>query len=224
MRRKDYMPNKDGEFDILQDNVYAAVKKNATLWLIPPQLIAELDAPRTRWNAAIAAYHNPVTRTPGITQEKNDAKVAYKSMLRTFIQGQLMRNNRVSDSDRRSLELPVYDRKPTKPLRPESRPEMDVRFPQIMWHTLHVRDSESKGKGKPPYVIGFELWRHISSIGDRSIVSFDDMQSVGLITRSPHTLKYDSANRGQMVWYASRWVNTHGELGPWSEIVSALVT
>jgi hypothetical protein len=49
------------------------------------------------------------------------------------------------------------------------------------------------------------------------------MQFVEIATRSPHTVGYTSADRAKMVWYASRWINTRGEKGPWSEIVSAIV-
>jgi hypothetical protein len=49
------------------------------------------------------------------------------------------------------------------------------------------------------------------------------MQFVTMATRSPHTVKYTSEQRGLMVFYATRWVNTRGETGPWSEIVSAII-
>jgi hypothetical protein len=74
MRRKDYTPNNDGRFDILQDNVYAAVKKNATLWLIPPRLIAELDAPRndggraTQAGACVERGERRSTRFAGVVE------------------------------------------------------------------------------------------------------------------------------------------------------------
>jgi hypothetical protein len=131
-----------------------------------------------------------------------------------------MHNSQVSDADRRTMGLPVYDRTPTHARVPATRTEMDIVFSQILKHILHVRDSESKSAGKPPHVIGFELWRRV---GGDTEPTFDEMQLVELATRSPHTLEYPSADRGKLVWYASRWVNTRGEKGPWSEIVSAIV-
>jgi hypothetical protein len=97
---------------------------------------------------------------------------------------------------------------------------MEIFFSQIMEHTLNVRDSESKSAGKPPHTIGFEIWRRI---GGDTEPTYEEMQFVELATRSPHTLEYPSTDRGKMVWYATRWVNTRGEKGPWSEIVSAIV-
>ena len=220
MKRKDYMPYKDSEFDILQNNVYTMSVKNATQWLIPAQHIATLEAPRIRWNAAITAYNDPAKRTSAVTQEKNDAKKAYIAVLRPFIQGQLMHNDRVSDANRRNLDLPVYDRKPTRPLPPATRTEMEVKFSQIMRHTLQVRDSESKRAAKPAHVIGFELWRRI---GGDTMPKYDEMQFVEMVIHSPHTLNYTSDERSRTIWYASRWVNTRGEKWPWSALVSAIV-
>jgi hypothetical protein len=82
---------------------------------------------------------------------------------------------------------------------------MEIVFSQILKHIIHVRDSELKGAGKPPHVIGFELWRRV---GDDTEPAFEEMQLVELATRSPHTVEYTSVDRGKMVWYASRWVGS----------------
>jgi hypothetical protein len=118
------------------------------------------------------------------------------------------------------MGLPVYDRKPTQAEKPKTRTETEVRFEQIMKHDLHVRDSESKSAAKPVHVIGFEIWRRT---GGDTEPSYEEMQFVEMATRTPHTVEYASAQRGLMVWYATRWINTRGETGPWSEIVSAIV-
>ena len=159
MANKDYMPAKDEDFDILQTNVVDTSTTNASAWLIPTQLLSALDPLRTRWATAYGVYKNPATRTPAVTQEKNDARRAYEPPLRTFIQGQLMHNPQVTDADRRSMGLPVYDRKPTAATPPATRTETEVRFAQIMEHFVHVRDSESKSAAKPKHVIGFDIWR-----------------------------------------------------------------
>ncbi|MDR2042535.1 MAG: hypothetical protein LBP98_09530 [Tannerella sp.] len=218
--RKDYMPYRDGDFDTLQNNVYNAAVANRAHWLIPQEVITALDSPRLRWNSAYATFLRPDMRTPAVTQEKNNAKKVYTAAERTFIQGQIMHNPRVTDADRRSMGLHVYNRTSTQVRTPETRTEMEVDFSQIMRHIIHVRDSESKRAGKPAHIIGFELWRRIG--GDTGPL-FSEMQLIELATRSPHLVEYTSGDRGKMVRYASRWVNTRGQKGPWSEIISAIV-
>jgi len=220
MKRKDYMPENDELFNNLQNNVYEAAKANTEEWLIPLELLTGLNLPRTRWLGALAKSRNPETRTSAVTQEKNDAKRAYTAILRPFIQGQLMHNSKVTDADRRAMGLPVYDRTPTKPPVPASRPELRVVFSQFTQHCLYVRDSLLTGRAKPPHVVGYELWR---KIGGSTEPLFEEMQLVELVLRSPHIVEYTSAERGQTVWYFVRWVNTRGEKGPRSEIISAIV-
>lgn len=220
MGTKDYIPSGDNDFHIMQDRVYVEVSINATKWLISDKAISALDPQRSRWNTAIGVFQDPGKRTPPVVQEKNDARAEYEPVLRTFIQGYLMHNPLVTDADRLKMELPIYDRKPTPAPVPETRPEIEVDFAQIARHVLHVRDSKSKGSGRPPHVIGFEIWRRIG--GDTEPVT-REMHLVEQAVHSPHTLEYEFEERGKRIWYRTRWVNTRGEKGPWSEIVSAII-
>jgi hypothetical protein len=220
MKSKDYIPGADDAFDMLQTNIMNTVSTKVIPWQIQQSLISDLSVLATRWTTAYTAYRNTALRTPAVTQEKNDARKAYVSALRNFIQGQLMRNVKVTDADRRAMGLPVYDRTPTTPGVPTSRPETEVDFSQMAQHVIHVRDDETKSTAKPEHVAGFELWR---KIGGDTTPSFEEMQLVEQVPRSPHALTYTYADRGKNVWYLTRWVNTRGEKGPWSEYVSAIV-
>ena len=215
-----YIPRKDAGFNALQHTVYIQVSLHAAAWLIPEQLIAAFEPLRGRWNSAYATSLDPARRTKAVIQEKNDARREYEAVLRPFVQGQLMRNPKVTDADRLKMGLPVYDRTPTPPAPPKSHPMLDIDFSQIARHTLRVRDSESKSAGKPAHVVGFEIWRRIGGFTEPT---FKEMHLVELAIRSPHTLEYDFSERSQPVWYALRWVNTRGEKGPWNEFISAII-
>ena len=220
MGTKDYIPGGDNDFDVLQEKVYMESSVNAAKWLIPDKAITAFNPQRQRWNDAIAAYRDPAKHTPAVVREKNDARKDYVAALRTFIQGQLMHNPLVTDADRLEMGLPVYDRKPTPAPVPETRPEIEVDFSQFARHILHVRDSKSKSAGRPAHVAGFEIWRRIG--GDTEPV-ITEMQLVEQAVHSPHALEYAFEERGKRVWYIMRWVNTRGEKGPWSEIVSVII-
>jgi hypothetical protein len=215
-----YLPRKDAGFDSVQGAIYAQVALHAAAWLIPEQAVAAIEAGRRRWNSAYSTYLDPAKRTKAVVSEKNDARRAYEAVLRPFVQGWLMHNPWVTGADRRDMSLPVYDRTPTPVAAPKSRPELEIDFSQIARHTLRVRDSESKSAGRPAHVAGFEIWRRV---GGHAQPAIDEMLLIGQATRSPHTLEYASTYRSQPAWYALRWVNTRGEKGPWSEIVSAII-
>ena len=220
MSSSPYIPRKDAGFNALQDAVYAQVLLHAGAWLIPEQSIAAFQAERGLCNSAYSTYLDPAKRTRAVVREKNDARKEYEAALRLFVQGQIMHNPKVTDADRLGMSLPVYDRTPTPVVPPQTYPELDIDFSQIARHILRVRDSETRSAGKPAHVAGFEIWRYI---GGFTWPDFKDMRLVGLATRSPHTLEYDFSERSRVAWYALRWVNTRGEKGPWSEIISAII-
>jgi hypothetical protein len=221
MSSKDYMPSKDSEFNLLQDNVHTKVLLNATAWGIPEAAITALDPTRQKWNSAYGVYSDPDKRTPAVIEKKNEARKNYLAALRPFIQGQIMHNPKVADSDRLGMGLPTYDHTPTPAEPPTTRPEIEIDFDQIARHTLHVRDTKSKTSGKPPHVAGFEIWRLISETEPKN---YEELQLAEMALHSPHTLIYSTDERSKKVWYAARWVSTRGDKGPWSELVPARIS
>ena len=204
----------------MQESIYAQVALHAAEWLIPEQSIAAFSDERRRWNDAYSVSLDPGKRTTVTVREKIDAREDYEALLRPFIQGRLMHNPKVTDADRRNMNLPVYDRTPTPAAPPSTCPALDIDFSQRARHILYVRDSELKGAGRPAHVVGFEIWRHV---GGTTMPDFNEMRLVEQAPRSPHTLDYDFSERYHAAWYALRWVNTRGEKGPWSEIISAVI-
>jgi hypothetical protein len=47
------------------------------------------------------------------------------------------------------------------------------------------------------------------------------LQSVDKTT--PYLMEFESSDAGKTAWWAMRWVNTRGEHGPWSAMVSATI-
>ena len=55
------------------------------------------------------------------------------------------------------------------------------------------------------------------------VVSASDLIFVAETTKSPFVNHFNGADAGKMVYYWMRWVNTRGEVGPWSAMVSATI-
>lgn len=49
------------------------------------------------------------------------------------------------------------------------------------------------------------------------------MPLLGMAGRAPYRADFAPETIGQTVYFALRWINTHGETGPWSEVFSAVV-
>jgi hypothetical protein len=72
----------------------------------------------------------------------------------------------------------------------------------------------------PYYLTGAVIYYLIS---DTPITNQELLAYSRLATRSPFELAFSPDDRGKIIYLAARWQNRRGELGPWSEIVSAVI-
>jgi hypothetical protein len=220
MKKKDYIPRGDANFDLWQRNLINKINPMAGQLGIPEAVIAATHAAQARWEAAFKKTQDPATRTKGAVLEKNEAHTAYETNIRGVNNTYLMYNPLLTDEDREDFGLPVHDTKPTPAPPINSWPELEVDFTRIQKHTLTAQDSESKSAGKPAHAAGFEIWR---KVGDPAPTTNSDWQLVVQAPHSPHALDYDEAESGLRVYYRARWINTRGVPGPWSETESAII-
>lgn len=50
-----------------------------------------------------------------------------------------------------------------------------------------------------------------------------ELEFLAVDTRAPYTRDYDGAQSNKIAHYMLRWVNSRGEVGPWSATVSATI-
>lgn len=82
-------------------------------------------------------------------------------------------------------------------------------------------ENRDSGRTPRPYFLsGAVIYYAFSPV---PVVSGNALTCSRLATRSPCRLAFAPEERGATVWLAARWQNRRGELGPWSEIVSAVV-
>ncbi|MEX2244544.1 MAG: hypothetical protein WD716_11940 [Fimbriimonadaceae bacterium] len=88
-------------------------------------------------------------------------------------------------------------------------------------HTVNFADEGTPTtKGKPFGVAGAEL-RY--AIGATAPVDPDDYTFVAIDTKTPQIWTFEPSEAGQMAHWVARWINTRGEAGPWSDVVSATI-
>jgi hypothetical protein len=51
-----------------------------------------------------------------------------------------------------------------------------------------------------------------------------ELGNSALDTKSPYFFTFDETQRGQTLYVAAAWQNTRGEMGKYSEIVSAIIS
>jgi hypothetical protein len=75
-------------------------------------------------------------------------------------------------------------------------------------------------RGKPHGVSGAVI-RY--GILDTPPAGVEELPNSVLDTVSPYTIEFTEAQRGKRVYFCLAWQNTKGQMGPWSEFLSAIV-
>jgi hypothetical protein len=219
---KDYIPNKDAEFDNFFKfmNQYVAEKCGGQIpdWThIPVQACQSMADAYTAWYAAYVKTIGP--HTPVDTEAKNDAKKAAKAVIRPFV-NQYLRFPPVTDQDREAMGIPNRDEKPTPIPKPATRPEFRLAVKDTRLINVHFQDQGSTSKAKP---YGYEGAVIYWAVAAAPFTNPDDLPHSTLATRTPYTLEFAEADRGKTVSVALCWQNDKGGKGSPTEVQTAIV-
>ena len=220
---RSYIPTKERIFYPWSKNLVNVSKVKGVQWGILPTDTENLDMLFSIYETKYQISIDPATRTAVTVQEKNDAKKALTSAIREYCMGHLLHNHLVTDSDRKLLELPVYDHTHTPAPLPHTAPVGIVDTSAHQRHTLRVTDSveERPRGGLPKHVSGFEAWR---KVGGAPPADDDDFEYLNFSSTTSMVVEYTYGQVGVTVWYRFRWVNSRNQPGPWSEgVLSAVI-
>jgi len=111
---------------------------------------------------------------------------------------------------------------PTRSRRPPTtRPVVTVDVSQRLQHTIDFTDESTPTlRAKPAGVLGAEIWVKVdgpppSDPSQLTVLAVD--------TRAPYTRDYDGAQGSTPAHYMLRWINSRGEVEPWSETATATI-
>jgi hypothetical protein len=221
MSTPDYVPRSDGDFNLWQDGLVTTTEPNLIPWGIPEDDFAKVKSVQTNWLAAFSKASNKQNRTAANVMAKDDARYEYEKTIRPFVAQWLSNNSKVTDSDRTRMGLTVKSGTRTPVPAPTTSPVGTVDFSVRQQHTLHYYDEASAhSNAKPDGVHGCEIYMKVDGDAPKDATEFT---YVATCTAAPYTVKFDGAKAGKTVYYWLRWVNTHGECGPWSITISAMV-
>jgi hypothetical protein len=212
----DYIPRSDADYNIWQSNLMTLVKTNLAPWGISTDDFKSLEDKQAVWNSAFAKASNKQNRTSADVQAKDDARDDFKPAIRAFVAQWLASNNLISNSDRERMGLTVRSDSRTPTPVPSTSPMGTIDFSVRLQHNIHFFDSTTpKTKAKPAGVHACEIWTKTGDAADFTYLVSD--------TRTSHIVSFDQDSAGKTIYYRLRWINTRGEQGPWSSVISAIV-
>jgi hypothetical protein len=219
-RRRRTIPDKDAEFDVIQEIIAKKTMENIPQWHLDQQWMTEKFIPASQqWNMAWENYKDPVTRTQLITFEKNEARKTYEPFLRFLVQN-LEYNTYISDDE--LAEISIYRKQfNNKPVQiPKNAPGCRTSSKGHRNLEFNFFDAETRKKAKPKGVHGIEFR---CAILDTLPKDVDVLINSYFSTRTPLTLEFKESDRGKTIYFCVRWENTRGEKGTWSDIDSTII-
>lgn len=157
------------------------------------------------------------------TEGKNEAKSAAKAIIRPFANLYLREDQpAVSDMDRIAIGIPNKDKKPSPHPVPDIKPETEATPVGKGKHRITALNPQGMNKKKPPKVKGVSFARRVRN-ADAPPSAADDMPSVFQVS-AVKEFQYGESDYGKVCDYACVYENEGGKRGPWSDVVSVIIT
>jgi hypothetical protein len=174
----------------------------------------------TDYFAAWNVWADPATGTVLALDNLKDTEQALFPLYRRFratLKGSLL----VSNADLEAMGFPPRGTGKRSP-HPVDRLFINLGVIPVGNLVLNVafENRDTGSSTRPYYLTGAVVYYTLSPT---PIVNANELAGSRLATRSPCRLAFEPEQRGKTVYLAARWQNRRGELGPWSEIVSAIV-
>lgn len=179
---------------------------------------ADMEALVNSFESALAAWLEPVTRTPIASTAKKNARTAAIEGARNLV-ATINTNPLTTDAQRDELRIPL--RNPPTPVPvPTETPELDISSVNGRTVTVRVHSNTEHGR-KPDGVKGANVWTFVGDVPPDELTGFFFW---GLSTRNLFEVEFpNSVEPGSKVWFAAGWVNGKGQVGPVCDPVSTHV-
>jgi hypothetical protein len=150
--------------------------------------------------------------------------------MRTFVKAYLINNPKVSDIDKDSMGLPLYDKTKTPVPPPENQVEADITFPGI--HLVELQRIRPVAGTAPDARSDYGVRIYYGITGQPS--EKHPFRLDGPITDAmelPYSIftrrakeRFDfNRESGRMVYFCLRYENSKGQAGPFGPVLSAVI-
>lgn len=213
-----YIPPRDPDFQNWFQNFSTLLTAApSTYGMVTGDAVA-VAAQYALWNAAYLAAIGGATRGPMTIAAKDTERASATAIVRPYAQA-ISQNAGVMVDDKIAIGVNPRTSTPSPIAAPATNPVLSVVAATPLQHLLRYRDmlSSPSVKSKPYGVVQIQIF------GKASATVVTDPETMFLLTsatKCPLTVGWNGADAGKVAYYASRWINRNGLVGPWSPIVS----
>ena len=214
------IPSNDTEFSRMVTQLLTAATPNPEKFGMTADDVSQVATA----HSAFANAHDAHVQAQEASHTAAHAKDAARTNLETYVRAAARKINSVPGVDnalRVAAGLAPYAevRSPigAPTTHPLGRIEIGGHFTLIVHF---VNETTPQKIAKPHGVLGCQIW---SYVGDPAPVDPTGYAFIGLDTRTPYTDTHPAADAGKTAYYWLRWQNAKGEVGPWSDVLSAKI-
>lgn len=217
-----YIPPRDGDFDSWLLNFSTRLTAApATYGLVAGDAVA-VAAAYTAWHAAYLLAIDPPTRTPVTVADKDVERASAEAIVRPYAQ-QISKNAGVLVADKVAIGVNPNNSTPTPVPAPTTAPVLSLNSSGYLTMDLRYRDESAPAtsRAKAAGAIQIEI---VGAASNVVISDPDTLPRLGVFTKNPVRLNWSAGDRGETAYISARWVTRTGLTGPWSAIISPVVS
>ena len=220
MRTKDYIPGNDAKFIEWGENLMTVGELHCTDWgVIGPEQMVGGALTDFKDKYAKAAQPN---RGRIDVLEKNEARKTAEKALRSYVQGFLAKNPKITNTQREMLGITVYDVVPTSVGAPQGQAEADISYPGRTQLQLKIKHIEGTPKDTKA-LYGFRVYFGVYADGDAPPVSGMDLRESKFTRQRKMLFTFLPTDSAKVAYFSIRYENSKGETGPWGPMFSAII-
>jgi hypothetical protein len=219
MNSTDYMPTTEVKILSMTKNLAAYATINAARWKVPEP--EDLPALIEKFEYCMIKMENPNHGKLDV-REKNEAKALLVKACRIYVQGFIAKNPFVTNSDKDAMGLPVYDTKSTPIADPTGQAEADIMYvgkAMLEAHFKHI----SSTPANDPANYGRRVYYGLFAPGETPPASGKDMHESRFTRRKKLLFTFEPEDSGKTAYFAIRYENSKGKMGPWGPMFSAII-
>ncbi|QEG21481.1 hypothetical protein [Mariniblastus fucicola] len=214
------IPNSEADFLIWSKQFVSQVSANPELYFLEADRVTELETELAQYQTAFDDAVKARDESLAATRHKTTLRKAFENNTRVAAK-MIQANDKVTDADREAAGVHVAKHSRTPVSVPTTFPVGFVMATDRLEHTLSFSDSDTPTRrARPAGATGCEVYLFV---GDDTPQSASKYSFRMLATRSPQRITFTDEQAGKTANYLLRWVNSKGENGPWSQIISATI-
>ena len=216
-----YIPPRDADLDPWSANFSTLITATPATYGLTAGDATAIAGVVATWHADYLLITSPSTRTPSAIAAKNAAKIAMLATLRPYAVT-ISLNAGVSSANKIALGVNPRTSVPLPITTPTTYPVLTIASALALQHVVYYKDqlAAPSVKSKPYGAIAVQIFATASAtpIVDPTLLQFK-LQA----TKAPLAVTWPSGARGELAYYAARWVTRTGLVGPYGPIISFTV-